>query len=97
MGGRSKRTLHLREIVIRRHAAKRAKRGEPFVDGSSEMDTEDIAGEIEDSSSEEEQDIEISDTDEPEFDQYVPSSLDSGRGNGIVTNISLESGQPMIK
>lgn len=67
------------------------------MDRLSEMDIEDVAEEIEDSSSEEEQCIEISDTDEPEFDQYVPSSLDSGCGNGIVTDISLESGQPMIK
>ena len=67
------------------------------MDRLSELDTEDFAEEIEDSSSEEEPDLEISDTDEAEFDQYVPSGLDSGRGNGIVTDISMESGQPLIK
>jgi hypothetical protein len=67
------------------------------MDRLSEMGTEDVAKEIEDSSSEEEQDLEISDTDEAEFDQYVPFRLDSGCGNGIVTNISMESGQHLIK
>jgi hypothetical protein len=67
------------------------------MDRSSEIDTEDVTEEIENSSSEEEEDIEISDVDEPEFNQYVPYSLDSGCGNGFVANISLEPGQPMIK
>lgn len=82
MGGLSKRKLHLRELSIRR---KRAKRDEACTTSisshtSSELhstvDVNDvqIAENIEDLSSEDEEDIEISDSDEPEFDQYVPSS-----------------------
>ena len=61
------------------------------------MGTVDVAKEIEDSNSEEEQDLEISDADEAGFDQYVPFSLNSGSGNGIAINISMESGQRLIK
>jgi hypothetical protein len=51
MGGRSKRTLYLAEIAIRREAAKRAKKGEPCMDKLSKKDTEDVVEEIQDSSS----------------------------------------------
>jgi hypothetical protein len=61
----------LRDISIYWHIAKRAKGDEAYMDRSSEMDSEDVAEEIEDSSSEEEKDIEMSDTDEPEFDRYM--------------------------
>jgi len=84
MGRSSKRTLHVTEIAIRREAAKRAKREETCMDELSEKDIEDVAEDIRDSSSEEEPDLEISDTDEPEFDQYVPSCLDSGCGKGLL-------------
>jgi hypothetical protein len=57
---------------------------------------EDVAEDIRDSSSEEEPDLEISDTDEPEFDQYVKQILKE-RGlwpaQGQRLNCPLSDGQ----
>ena len=77
MGRPSKRTLHARKMALSQHAAKRAKTVEAYEDWSFEMDD---TMENEDSSSEEEQDTEVSDGDEPEFDEFVLSSPDSRYG-----------------
>lgn len=65
----------MKELAVRAVAAKRVKR-EEGADRNVEMDIGSVVENVEDSSSEEEQELVISDNDEPEFDQYAPYTLD---------------------